>query len=657
MLYTVVACIVTVFAYGRNLTLPLFFDDLVQLPFVDRYSLFQHWTGSFESPYYRPLTITVFKLMAMPFDQHSAPLLHGLNLILHALNGALAGLLGALLWERFDKQTEAQPSILFGIVTTVLYILFPFHYQAIPWVAALFHLLVTTVVLAALLAYLRGWFFLTIVFAFLAPFAHENGVVVVPTIFLIELLLPQGQKSDGQPKITRLAILLAPVGIWLLIRSLVSTGRDGSTLFPGLESVGQSLSFFVQGLGWPGAIFGRHLLRFDLLNDLEIVWITAGGAIILALMAAFYAREKLGGKMRLPLFGLGFWLLAAAPASAILPFSYNVNGPRLLTLAAVGVSLFWAAALVACVSRLRLNLKYSWAILAVVLFLAAQGASVLHVEQSNHLHTLLGDAVVQAADISVELDQDESYPVFVNFPSSLAPAEKRFVLGNEGVVFWPEYAPPHTLMSANGPIQQTDQVFVQVDAIRQEPPYLHGIVAPTHTVSAVRADLNAIFYNSVYSENEINLFPIGHVKPSPKQTRLGKPPLTEDQFEIQMIELGMVEKTIGETLFTSLVFEWDMYGEVPETVTVFVHAVSPNGEILQQADGDPMAGLYPLSQVESDKRLVDIRHVTAHPTIAFFRVGLYDRVTGERVPLFDRDGERLDEDMAILPVNLLQPND
>lgn len=86
--------------------------------------------------------------------------------------------------------------------------------------------------------------------------------------------------------------------------------------------------------------------------------------------------------------------------------------------------------------------------------------------------------------------------------------------------------------------------------------------------------------------------------------------------------------------------------------TVFVHLLGQDGQILAQADGPPVAGHWPTSAWLPGRIVQDSRPLPL-PAGAFARlaVGLYEPASGERLPAFDSNGERLANDAVVLPLN------
>ncbi|MCL6647599.1 MAG: glycosyltransferase family 39 protein [Chloroflexi bacterium] len=81
---------------------------------------------------------------------------------------------------------------------------------------------------------------------------------------------------------------------------------------------------------------------------------------------------------------------------------------------------------------------------------------------------------------------------------------------------------------------------------------------------------------------------------------------------------------------------WEAAAPLERSWTVFVHLVGREGRILAQADGVPAGGLFPTTSWAPGERIVDERRVQPpsplpdQPLRLF--IGLYDPVTGERVP-------------------------
>ncbi|MBN1180544.1 MAG: hypothetical protein JXD18_15150 [Anaerolineae bacterium] len=88
----------------------------------------------------------------------------------------------------------------------------------------------------------------------------------------------------------------------------------------------------------------------------------------------------------------------------------------------------------------------------------------------------------------------------------------------------------------------------------------------------------------------------------------------------------------------TIALTWQVEVPLPPATTVFVHVVDAGGALIAQADGDPLAGLIPLSSLNAaDVALSETRLVTTPVAASLIWVGLYDRATGERLPILCGD--------------------
>lgn len=211
--------------YGFSLRLPLFSNDIPHFRWLEG----QTWLGILVSSrgigYYRPLPFLIWKLLQSLQGGFHAPTLHGVNLGLYLLNTFLV-------WALFQKQAQGK-GWLIGGACALLFLLYPFSYQAVPWVGSLTHPLVTAIILGSLHLYRSAgsrrsgmWGALSVGLAFLASLAHETGILTAP---LLCLLLITGKERPSLSEIlwrTRFHWLgsLVGVAIWLAVPKGVRSG-------------------------------------------------------------------------------------------------------------------------------------------------------------------------------------------------------------------------------------------------------------------------------------------------------------------------------------------------------------------------------------------------------------------------------------------------
>ena len=94
-----------------------------------------------------------------------------------------------------------------------------------------------------------------------------------------------------------------------------------------------------------------------------------------------------------------------------------------------------------------------------------------------------------------------------------------------------------------------------------------------------------------------------------------------------------------------LTLYWETSAPLDAEYTVFVHSLNAQGELVGQADGPPLANHYPTTAWRPGEIVQDSRLV---PFGGRYLVGLYDPVSGERLPAFAADGTRLPDDAVVL---------
>jgi hypothetical protein len=104
--------------------------------------------------------------------------------------------------------------------------------------------------------------------------------------------------------------------------------------------------------------------------------------------------------------------------------------------------------------------------------------------------------------------------------------------------------------------------------------------------------------------------------------------------------------------------EWQALSPAQAHDTVFVHLFDAQDQLVAQADGDSLGGLIPLAAWRSGDLIRELRVISpeaALPPGAYrLRVGVYNRVSGERYPAHSADGTAWPEGSA-LAANVLVP--
>jgi hypothetical protein len=105
-----------------------------------------------------------------------------------------------------------------------------------------------------------------------------------------------------------------------------------------------------------------------------------------------------------------------------------------------------------------------------------------------------------------------------------------------------------------------------------------------------------------------------------------------------------------------LTLYWQAEGPTDLSYTVFVHLIGSDGMIHGQVDRPPLGGAAPThswapGQVIVDEILVPVLSDTL-PGIYHIVVGLYDPVSGDRLPVYDSTGDELPNRQTVLPIEV-----
>lgn len=629
--------------YGDSLRLPFFFDDFVHLPYVESTALGRMFLSAEGLAYYRPLPFAVWRLLYLALGENSPLLHHGLNLALHLANGMLVGWLAAALWRDWRWPR--------ALLAAALFWLYPFSYQAVPWAGAGPHLFVTILVLSAIASYLlwrqthrRRWLLFSLAATALAPFSHENGVMVGPAVFLVALTGAAGAVPRTRRRLAQAvrhgALWSLPALFWLPLWWSAPKGVEADVGINNLESILQNTVYWLQGMGYPLTFLGGWFVRLGM-NDMIAALLLALPALALA---AFVQRlPALRGSNRPPepdgrlaraAFPWLWALLAWTPALVMLGFDYVVSSPRLLMLASAGIAWLWADVTV----RLLRGQPAGWRVTLVSLavgLLLLQNVVFIRTRMTGHL--LLGSAVDQAVALTVSANAQGRQAVFLNFPTWTAPGTVTYALGHEGVVLWPAYIPQEYIVSVQTGESASFRIAEYTD-IRVQTPYYLGTDGGGPVWSEL-APARAQLFVVVPNGERVDVQAAGLFDPPPLRTE----PLARFANGVNLLA---AESQVAET--TTVTLTWQVESGVTEPATVFVHLLDEAGQLVAQDDGYPLAGTYPfllwaVGQVTADVRLLD------RPGAAML-VGLYNPATGERLPAADATGALLPDGALRLPL-------
>ncbi|MCA9975247.1 MAG: hypothetical protein KC413_05835, partial [Anaerolineales bacterium] len=335
-------------------------------------------------------------------------------------------------------------------------------------------------------------------------------------------------------------------------------------------------------------------------------------------LLAIFTAILLQSRSRRAWLPWGWIILSLLPAILFLRFDSVINGPRLMMLASVGIAWLWADAALTLAQTQWWRRVLAAGLLALLLW---QNGRFIHTRMQ--LHQMLGQAFDEAIAVATTANAAGETAVLLNFPSWLAPTET-YAIGHEGVLFWPDYVPHQELTRVhNG--QRADLIFARVEAIRPQLPYFYGVTGSPPDWEALRQQPTAV-YVTRYTETAVTLQPAGQLD-SPTPTA---PPLATFMNNDQPALALLAATTSYATPDTATIqLTWQLNAPLP-THTIFVHLLDANGQLLTQADGDPLAGSYPFTAWETGEVVFDVRRAAAVDAVQVL-VGVYDWTTGERL--------------------------
>lgn len=109
----------------------------------------------------------------------------------------------------------------------------------------------------------------------------------------------------------------------------------------------------------------------------------------------------------------------------------------------------------------------------------------------------------------------------------------------------------------------------------------------------------------------------------------------------------------------ALTLFWQARTRTDRSYTVFTHLIGPDGQLASQQDNPPRDGTRPTDTWLAGELLVDPYRLAIPAGLAAgiyrIEVGMYDAVSGERLPAFDAGANRLPDDRLLLPASIELP--
>ncbi len=613
-----IALLITGMLYGDALQLPLFSDDLVQIPWLESISWRELWTSPSPYGYYRPLWYTIWRGWARLVGGLHPRGLHLLNLIAHAVATWLTGVLAAR-WLRRGC-TRVERTYAAGLAA-LFFVLFPFSRQAVAWPGAVYNPLVTAMAAAAVLTYDlgragrgRGWVVAAFVLAALASLTYESGILVAPLVVAAELIGRARDRWARQSWWVLVFIGLLVVS-WALWRSMRGAGVAAFGLT--LLDLGQNFAYLAQSLIYPFAPLAQYLAERMGADPIIALWLVAvpAGAVLL--------WSGVRGGLDALLLGTAWFGLFALPPLVSMKADWFALAPRFLYMTAAGVSMIWAAALVPVVTRARDRWHVVLLCLVVVALLIPAG---LFIRTGMGLYSMVGESIWQAAEAATEKDR----VLFVNLPRRITPARRLYPTGFEGVTPLPMRVTADELVTVHtGRRDAADAVAFGVVATERPSTYSYDLFGPAvgwqEVTEAARA-ADAV-YLTRYESGRVHLVEAGGVARALPDSDL----ITRFGGRVDLLEVAYTCDQGGRIRLTTW---WRIGSDVDVDLSVFAHLVGSQGALVAQADGMPLLGMMPFWLWDPGEVVRDVRRFTEVESGSYaVRLGIWEPSTGARWPM------------------------
>ena len=609
-----VALALTALLYENALALPLFSDDLVQIPWLESISWRELWFGPSPYGYYRPLWYTLWRLWGWLTGGLHPPGLHFLNLAAHFAAAWLAGLL-ATTWVQ--SQADAPRSCIPACLATTLFAVFPFSRQAVAWPGAVYNPLVSAMAAGAVLAYDRGrqghgtgWIVLALLLAALAPLNYEAGLLVGPLVILIEGI---GWLRHRWPQRSRwplafAALLPVTLALWRAMRGSGVTGFGLNSL-----DLQRNAGYLLQGLVYPTAPLAQRLTTWRGIDPELSLWLIAVPSLaLLAWRGLWWDRDALG-------LGVIWFALFALPPVVSMKADWFALAPRFLYMTAGGVSLIWTAATSAGLMRLR----PPWRTLTTgALLVALTTPAILFVQDGLRLYNMAGESIWEAAEAATS-----EHPVLlVNLPMRITPCDRTYPVGFEGITPLPIRVTAEELVYVHTGIPDAARaVAFGIVATDHPPGYtyeLFGQAAGWEELAEAARQAETV-YLARYEPTRIRMVEAGGMAELPVPDE----PLALFGGRVALLDTAYTCDKIGNVHLTTYLQAKVM---VKTDVTLFAHLLDSQGKLVSQADGYPLLGMLPLWLWERGETARDVRHFGPIPAGEYtLRLGMWELATGK----------------------------
>ncbi len=607
-----IAALLAILLYGRSLHFGFFNDDPTgNFAWMAGQSISDLFTSSAGYGFYRPVVFVLWKVLAALVGGYAPFAFHAVSLIVHGLNAAL-------LWQLAYTISQRRA---YAWLVTLIFAVIPFNYEAVAYVAALFHPIITFWTLLALWLYRRARLSQSPIYMaaahlvlLLGLFSHENGLFIPFALVGMEWLLfpPRSRQIKAWAARPFLPFFI-PAALFAALWFAIP--KAGEQSLPTLNGISSNMLPALQTVVYPLL----PLFRLDTGRPFTL-WLLAGGTVGVLLFLTSRIR-------RVPLFafGAGWIAFSAAPSILALNSDYFYGSPRLHYLPSVGVALLWGLPLLWAVNWGRAGETA----VAALLIIAIGWPPLSFIRCELDFYEQASRIVHQMGRLGNETPPEKEM-IFVNLPFFFSSYDAHpdgcpnpYRWTPVGAVIMPPYASARDFVRFNGGMDRT------VTAVTV-PDYAPGWipVGQETALAALRAEMGetAVY---IFQLGDGTFFDLTKAW-RPDQEIIPSTALFSDEIgltasHIEQNEGGIVVETV-----------WQVKEGGGRPLTLFIHLYDQSGALAAQQDGLLAEGFVPSQQWQTGDLITDQREVKLPPALAAgqyrLAVGLYDPINGERLP-------------------------
>jgi hypothetical protein len=627
----------TLLIYGSSLSYPFFWVDPIDIGLAGSRSILTILTNSQGYLYYRPFAFILWKALYASSGRFDPFAFHLVQVLTHVVNVCL---LYALARRLFKRRTLAG-------IAALLFAWYPASHQTVTWVVSP-QVQATVFLLGSAIAYYDGRTtgssrkiaLSVLLIAIALPF-QENAVSFGFVIAALEAYLAFNQLTN-QPTdhptnaparhlslwpLAHIAVCLAFAALWLAIP------KDPDSAVVRFEPAAGW--YLLQGLIWPvaGAVGPwRDWLAGPAWQPLILV---APPTLLFVFFAYRSAR-------RLTLLALGviWFAVMVLPIWATRGISYVGVSPRIFYVAAPGAILMWAGLLSIELKSITTNRVWRIGTVLLIGLIVWQSAAFLGLRKALHDSSM--PAIWDVVHSGEQAGNDANL-LYVNVPDQITPYVREYPVGFFRAVLMPVSVDLGQYVELQTGVRPTTRsLAVPALAGLEDYPYrvdTRGEAVTRPELDAAIRAADAVYFTEYDPAGPVHVVEAGSVKDCGRASSCAAAHSYQAVFDGRA---GLIKAEIAlDRNRAQVTLTWDCLGSFEPPETLFAHAIDTNDQLAAQSDGDPLRNLYPLSQCQPGEQIRDIRAIPVTPGTYTIQIGIYNRITGERLPVVDANGQAI----------------